>query len=132
MPAPRLRDFELLHSLFLFPAVARTFPVEACIDHSPIQIAFGVLPDIRRKLAVDELEVQTLNDILRICLLLKKLAGCGKHEIVVLNEKLLGFSFAMAFIAVFSISRTHFPSLRSRDETTHDGEKVLDKSERVG
>ena len=28
--------------------------------------------------------------------------------------------------------RRYFRELRSRDETTHDGEKVLDKSERVG
>jgi len=52
-----------------------------------------------------------LNDVPRICLLLKDLAGRGKHEIVMLNEKLFGFLFATAIIVFFSIrSAAHLPS----------------------
>jgi hypothetical protein len=53
-----------------------------------------------------------MNDIFGICLLLEELAGRGVHETVVLNEKLLRFSFATALIRFFSIgSGVHFPSL---------------------
>src|SRR5205823_14713757 len=54
LPAARLRHFELVDSLILFPALARTFPVEARVHDRAIQVAFRVLPDIRRKLMVDE------------------------------------------------------------------------------
>src|SRR5262249_54745393 len=79
-------DLELLDTLGIFPAPLGVLPVVTRIDDRSIQIGLGVLPDPSRKLPVDQLKEQTLNDILRILPISESLAGGLKHELVMLAK----------------------------------------------